>query len=68
MDIKEMRAATVEAQAKELTELLRQQFNLRMQNSTGQLANTGQLRKVRREIARLKTVMTEKSRIETKKA
>ena len=67
MDIKDMRAATAEAQAKELTELLRQQFTLRMQNSTGQLGNVAQLRKVRREIARLKTVMAEKSRTETKK-
>lgn len=68
MDIKEMRAATAEAQGKELTELLRQQFTLRMQNSTGQLGNVSQLRKVRREIARLKTVMAEKGRTETKKA
>lgn len=68
MDIKEMRAATAEARAKELSELLRQQFNLRMQNATGQLGNTSQLQKVRREIARLKTVIGEAARSETKKA
>lgn len=59
MDVKQMRAASANEQAKELTELLKQQFSLRMQKATGQLANTSQLRKVRREIARLKTVMHE---------
>ncbi len=68
MDIKEMRAANAEARAKELSDLLRQQFTLRMQKSTGQLANTGQLRVVRRQIARLKTVMKETSMSETNKA
>lgn len=68
MDIKEMRAANAEARAKELSDLLRQQFTLRMQKSTGQLANTGQLRVVRRQIARLKTVMKETSMNETNKA
>lgn len=59
MDVKQMRAATAPERAKELTELLKQQFTLRMQKATGQLANTSQLRKLRREIARLKTVMHE---------
>ena len=59
MDIKEMRAANAEAKTKEMTELLRQQFTLRMQKATGQLANTTLLANVRRQIARLKTVMNE---------
>ncbi len=40
--------------------LLRQQFALRMQKSTGHLTDTSQLRKVRRNIARLKQVISEK--------
>jgi large subunit ribosomal protein L29 len=42
---------------KELTELLKAQFSLRMQIATQQLNNTAQLKKVRRDIARVKTVM-----------
>jgi len=45
---------------KELESLLREQFNLRMQHATGQLANNANLKKVRRNIARLRTVMNEK--------
>ncbi len=44
---------------KELTELLKAQFGLRMQIATQQLNNTSQLKKVRRDIARVRTVMTE---------
>lgn len=44
---------------KELEELLREQFNLRMQKGTGQLSRPDQLKKVRRNIARVKTVMNE---------
>jgi large subunit ribosomal protein L29 len=39
----------------ELNAVLKEQFNLRLQHQTGQLANTVQLRKVRRQVARLKT-------------
>ncbi len=45
----------------ELTELLKAQFGLRMQIATQQLSNTSQLKKVRRDIARVRTVMTEKA-------
>jgi len=45
----------------ELLSLLREQFNLRMQASTGQLEKTDGLRKVRRTIARVKTILTEKA-------
>jgi len=44
----------------ELLSLTKEQFGLRMQVATQQLTNTSQLRKVRRDIARVKTVMTEK--------
>ncbi len=46
---------------KELESLLRAQFGLRMQLATQQLANTSQLKKVRRDIARVRTIMKEKS-------
>lgn len=59
MNIQEMRAASAEAREKELEELLRQQFTMRMQKATGQLANTAQIGRLRRDIARLKTVMNE---------
>jgi large subunit ribosomal protein L29 len=49
------------ARKKELTDMLREQFNLRMQRATGQLSNTANLAKVRRNIARLRTVMNEKA-------
>jgi len=44
----------------ELDSLLREQFNLRMQKGTGQLSRPDQVRKVRRDIARIKTVLNEK--------
>ena len=46
----------------ELNELLKAQFGLRMQRATQQLTNFSQLRKVRRDIARVRTVLTEKKR------
>ena len=45
---------------KELNELLKAQFGLRMQVATQQLKNTSQLKKVRRDIARVKTVINQK--------
>ena len=46
---------------KELESLLRAQFSLRMQQATQQLTNTSQMKKVRRDIARVNTVMREKA-------
>jgi len=46
---------------KELESLLRAQFGLRMQVATQQLSNTSQLKKVRRDIARVRTILKEKS-------
>lgn len=46
---------------KELNELLKAQFSLRMQIATQQLTKTSELGKVRRDIARVRTVMTEKA-------
>ncbi|MBI3546680.1 MAG: 50S ribosomal protein L29 [Gammaproteobacteria bacterium] len=60
MNAKEFKALDAEARQKELAAMLREQFNLRMQKATGQLANTSNLKKVRRNIARLRTVMNQK--------
>ncbi|QIY41668.1 50S ribosomal protein L29 [Burkholderia cenocepacia] len=46
---------------KELADLLKAQFGLRMQLATQQLTNTSRLKKVRRDIARVRTVMTQKA-------
>lgn len=61
MNVKEYRALDAEARKKELTDMLREQFNLRMQKATGQMSNNSNLLKVRRNIARLRTIMNEKS-------
>jgi len=45
----------------ELRRLLQEQFSLRMQKGMGQITNVNELRRVRRDIARVKTVMTQKS-------
>ena len=47
---------------KELESLLRAQFGLRMQLATQQLGNTSQLKKVKRDIARVRTIMNEKAK------
>jgi len=61
MEIKEMRGKDGTALNKELQELLKAQFSLRMQKATQQLQDTSQIRKVRRDIARVRTVLTEKA-------
>lgn len=61
MKTQDLRAKDSDALKKELDELLRAQFALRMQLATQQLTNTSQLRKTRRDIARVRTVMTEKA-------
>ena len=60
MKATELRGKDQPALQKELTELLKAQFGLRMQIATQQLNNTAQLKKVRRDIARVKTVMNSK--------
>jgi len=57
----ELRGKQSEELQKELEALLRAQFGLRMQLATQQLGNTSQLKKVRRDIARVRTIMKEKT-------
>jgi large subunit ribosomal protein L29 len=59
MNTKELRQKTAADLQKELIDLRREQFNLRMSRATGQAAKPDQFSKVRRNIARLKTVMWE---------
>jgi len=61
MNAQDLRAKSVEELNAELVSLLREQFNLRMQAATGQLQQTHNLKTVRRDIARVKTVLTEKA-------
>ena len=60
MDARELKGKSVEELQMELNELLRAQFGLRMQKATQQLTNTSELRKTRRSIARVRTIMREK--------
>ncbi len=61
MKANELRAKSVEELNTELLELLKAQFSLRMQHATQQLNNTSQLGKVRRDIARVRTLLREKA-------
>lgn len=60
MKASELRDKDVAGLNQELSELLKAQFGLRMQKATQQLQNTSQLKKVRRDIARVRTVLGEK--------
>jgi large subunit ribosomal protein L29 len=62
MDAKELRAKSAAELQQELNALLRAQFGLRMQQATQQLTNTAELRKTRRTIARLRTVLAQKAK------
>jgi large subunit ribosomal protein L29 len=58
----ELRGKDVAALEKEVADLLKAHFGLRMQKATQQLANNSQLGKTRRDIARVKTILAEKNR------
>lgn len=60
MKVADIRAKTEDQMKQELMDLRKEQFNFRFQKSSGQLENTGRVRSVRRDIARLKTVLAEK--------
>lgn len=61
MKANDLRAKDSAELSKELTDLLKAQFSLRMQVATQQLQNTSQLGKVRKDIARVKTILNEKA-------
>ena len=57
----EVRDLTPDQLSGKLLELKKEQFNLRFQQASGQMENTARMRQVRRDIARVKTIMREKS-------
>lgn len=61
MDAKELREKTPDQLRDELASLKKEAFNLRFQQATSQLENTARMRKVRRDAARVKTVLKEKA-------
>jgi large subunit ribosomal protein L29 len=61
------RAMTPDQLSDELMKLKKEQFNLRFQRATGQLENTGRVREVRRDIARVKTIAAQKRAAEPAK-
>ena len=59
---KDLRAMTIDELEAKLLENKKGQFNLRIQQSTGQLSNTAVIRKVRREIAKINTLIAERKK------
>ena len=59
---KDLRAMTIDELETKLVQNKKEQFNLRVQQSTGQLTNTAQVRKVRREIAQINTLIAERKK------
>ncbi len=64
----DVRAMSADQMKDKLLELKKEQFNLRFQSATGQLEKTARIREVRRDIARLKTIMTETKTADAKSA
>ena len=64
MKASELREKSSDELEKEFIERRKEQFNLRMQKASGQLSRTDQLGKVRKDIARIKTVLNERKRAE----
>jgi len=62
MNAQDLKAKSEKELREQLSGLMREQFNLRMQKGTGQLVKPHELRRVRRDIARVNTVLNEKSR------
>ena len=63
----DLRGHTADELGDTLAKLKKEQFNLRFQKANGQMENTGRVRTVRKEIARLETVMTEKRKAQSAK-
>ncbi|MAU52771.1 MAG: 50S ribosomal protein L29 [Roseovarius sp.] len=62
MNASELRDKTPDQLRDELVRLKKEQFNLRFQAATGQLENPAQMRRARRDAARVKTILNEKAR------
>ena len=68
MKAEDVRAKSGDQLKDDLAELKKEQFNLRFRRASGQLENTARVRVVRRDIARIKTILTEQASGETKPA
>ena len=64
MNAEELRSKSADELVKLILDLRKEQFNARFQKAQGALENTAQVRKNRREIARVKTILNEKRRLE----
>lgn len=60
MKASKLREMSIEELVTEREQLSKQQFQLRLQKATGQLDNTGKIRQIRKDLARVETVITEK--------
>jgi large subunit ribosomal protein L29 len=60
--IKDLRAKTIDELETRLLELKKEEINLRIQQSTGQLQNTSNMKKARREVAQIKTLISERKK------
>ncbi|MBB4301603.1 large subunit ribosomal protein L29 [Rhodobium orientis] len=65
MKASDVRTMTVDQLTDELGKLKKEQFNLRFQRATGQLENTARVRQIRRDVARIETIMREKRTAES---
>ena len=66
MKATDIKVMTEDQLADEIVKLKKEQFNLRFQKATGQLSNTSQVRTVRRTIAKIKTVQSQKAATKAK--
>lgn len=64
MKAKELRDLAVEELLEKERQFLEEQYNLRFQDVTGQLENSGRIREVRRILARIKTIVGEKAKVQ----
>ena len=62
MKVEDLRPKDDGAFASQLLDLKKEQFNLRFQRASGQLENTARMRQVRRDVARIKTVLNQRAR------
>ena len=65
MKAEDVRAKTIDELNDQLNDLSKEAFNLRFQAASGQLENTARVREVRRDLARVKTILNEKKREST---
>jgi len=66
MKASDVKAMTADQLTDELTKLKKEQFNLRFQKANGQIENTARIRRIRRDVARIKTAQTSRAAAATK--